>query len=69
VGEPGCARVSSVLSGQSIMMAKRYLVHFNLSMFLVINLRVFSSAWSSRAMQSLSIARLLTKIVLNKTSK
>ena len=51
------------------MIAKRYLVHFDLSMFLVINLRVFSSAWSSRAMQSLSITRLLTKIVLNKTSK
>ena len=61
--------MSSVLSEQSIMMAERYLVHFDLSMFLVINLRVFSSAWSGRAMQSLSIARLSTQIVLNKTSK
>jgi hypothetical protein len=51
------------------MIAKRYLVHFDLSMFLVINLRVFSSAWSSRAIQSLSIARLSIHIVLNKTSE
>jgi hypothetical protein len=61
--------VGSILSGQSIMTAKRYLVQFDLSMFLVINLRGFSSDWSSRAMQSPSIARLSTHIVLNKTSK